>query len=347
MSKYLPSKKFIIFILSIIFALGLIYTPSLLKRDQTRETITSEQNIKNERQKLPDNDTDGDGLKDWEETLYGTDTNNPDTDGDRTNDSIEIKEKRDPLVANTSLNNQEPNDKLTTEIITALKEGVADFETLSTTDRISRELLLQYINTKKAGTELTEAEKNSIIDKAFSYLPEFNFKTYNKKDIRVSSVQNPESLRIYANDIAKIILDNLKTETESIEKIIADTGEIEDEINLNKEIEIIFQRFTPLIEKNKKTTSDLLKINVPEIFSDQHLELLNSFTEIYEKLDLMQKSADDFIVVIILKSQYSQSVDRLAVSLQKITETLIASQITFTSENDFGYQLFNVIMSLP
>ena len=44
-------------------------------------------------------DVDADGLKDWEEALWGTDSNNPDTDGDGTKDGEEVKLDRNPLKA--------------------------------------------------------------------------------------------------------------------------------------------------------------------------------------------------------------------------------------------------------
>ncbi|MDP2593112.1 MAG: hypothetical protein Q8P52_00465 [bacterium] len=50
-------------------------------------------------------DSDSDGLKDWEEELWGTDPFNPDTDGDGTSDGDEIREGRDPRL-------KWPNDKL-------------------------------------------------------------------------------------------------------------------------------------------------------------------------------------------------------------------------------------------
>lgn len=42
-------------------------------------------------------DTDGDGLKDWEETLYSTNPKLVDTDGDSMNDGEEVSSNRDPL----------------------------------------------------------------------------------------------------------------------------------------------------------------------------------------------------------------------------------------------------------
>ncbi|MEK7541563.1 MAG: hypothetical protein AAB533_01815, partial [Patescibacteria group bacterium] len=42
-------------------------------------------------------DQDADGLKDWEEGIFRTDPQNPDTDADGTPDGEEIKQNRDPL----------------------------------------------------------------------------------------------------------------------------------------------------------------------------------------------------------------------------------------------------------
>ena len=39
---------------------------------------------------LVNRDTDGDGLLDWEESLWDTDPNNKDTNGDGVSDSVEI-----------------------------------------------------------------------------------------------------------------------------------------------------------------------------------------------------------------------------------------------------------------
>ena len=41
-------------------------------------------------------DSDLDGLPDWKELILGTDTKNPDTDGDGTNDGDEVKQDRNP-----------------------------------------------------------------------------------------------------------------------------------------------------------------------------------------------------------------------------------------------------------
>jgi len=55
-------------------------------------------------------DSDCDGLTNAEEKLYGTDPNNPDTDGDGYSDGVEVKSGYDPLKP-------APGDKIATEKI--------------------------------------------------------------------------------------------------------------------------------------------------------------------------------------------------------------------------------------
>ncbi|MFY9462646.1 MAG: hypothetical protein WAP52_00475, partial [Candidatus Sungiibacteriota bacterium] len=59
-------------------------------------------------------DSDADGLKDWEEILYHADPHNPDTDGDGAPDGEEVKLGRDPTKPNTAKSPKKPNDYFAT-----------------------------------------------------------------------------------------------------------------------------------------------------------------------------------------------------------------------------------------
>jgi len=63
-------------------------------------------------------DSDNDGLKDWEEALWKTDPQNPDTDGDGTPDGKEVAEGRNPAIPG-------PDDYLPS-VIPPLKNKKAD-----------------------------------------------------------------------------------------------------------------------------------------------------------------------------------------------------------------------------
>ena len=343
MYKYLPSKKFIIILTSIIIALGIIYLFYFLKNKPApiTKTVTS-----TTLRQAMSKDSDNDGLQDWEETLWQTDSKNPDTDGDGTSDGDEIKLNRNPLIPNTAPTNKEPNDKLEQKVIDAREKIIASTSTISinATEMMGRELLTNYLNTKKINTDLSQTEIQSIIQNALYNLPEIKFKTYTDKDIIISTASDNESLRIYTNKIAEIILNNFKIETESVDNIINDAADINTDTNIDGQIEKIFVRFDPLVTKNKKSVDDLLKISVPKVLVNEHLSLLNSFQGIYQSLDTMQKSADDTVILVLVKNSYPDTNQNLVDSLLAMTKKLSSLKVNFKSKNDYGYQLFNVII---
>jgi hypothetical protein len=292
MNKYLPSKKFVFTLISIVLASGIIYTSILYKESKKTNIIPIE----------------------------STEPNLDDTD---------IL----PPVATTT----------TAEIIDPIKTQ-ADFDKLTVTEKMSREILIQYTNNAKTGFLLTDNEIQNIVNRALAYIPKMTFKIYSEKDIITTNNLDYNTLRNYTNTIAKILLDNINTSTETVDSIIADI-DTSDEIKTDEEIRVIFQRFTPLINKNRQTVSDLLKVTVPTVFVPEHLKLTNSVEEIYEKLTLMQKSYNDMAVLVNVKGSYSTSTENLSTALIEMSHKLSVAKVTFSSTNDYGYQLFNVIMA--
>ena len=98
--KYLPSSK--ILILLIVLGLGLAGWFWYFRQNPSPKIAS----VNPEPAGLGylNADADQDGLKDWEEQLWGTDPNNPDTDVDGAPDGEEIKLRRNPARAG-------PNDR--------------------------------------------------------------------------------------------------------------------------------------------------------------------------------------------------------------------------------------------
>jgi hypothetical protein len=80
-------------------------------------------------------DTDGDGLKDWQEAIQGTNPENPDTDGDGINDSAEVDAKSSAIA----------------ELKIGTNELYSKFVPKSLTDNLSKNLLSDYLQVKKQG----------------------------------------------------------------------------------------------------------------------------------------------------------------------------------------------------
>lgn len=348
MYKYLPSKNFIIVLTSIILALLIALSISWLTKNkinhESQNGLGLSATTSAKVAEFMALDTDKDGLKDWEEILYKTDPKLADTDNDGTDDQKELATNRDPLKSNTAPIDQAPNDQIDPEIIAAEVKAEQEYKNLSATDKISRDLFAQYIATKKVGEVMTDEEKMMIIENVLRNFPVIEFKTYVEKDLLVVDNRSNETLRDYSNNLAQIIINNSKVKTETVDSIIEEVSNITNDEQVFEKTQEIFQNFTPLIEKNLVTISTLLKTPVPRILLAEHLSLLNSFQEIYESLGLMQKSAEDIIILAPLLQNYDYSGQKLLASLTAITDKIQSLNIKYSNPLDLGYQLFNVII---
>ncbi len=117
-------------------------------------------------------DTDGDGLKDWEEVLWGTDPNIKDADSKKEKEN-EVNKKSENLTA---------------------------------TDKLARSFFSQYMNIKEVGLQ---NDKESQENLAKSLIPDTNFTQapapYTQNDIKISNTLN---LRDYGNMVGGIFKNN-------------------------------------------------------------------------------------------------------------------------------------------
>ena len=99
---YLPSKKILLLLGGCILIVGAIIFISNFDRVKT---LVAVKQAKSELgtgsvADFVGQDTDGDTIADWEEPLWGTDPNNPDTNGDGVSDGEEVKQKKTALQSN-------------------------------------------------------------------------------------------------------------------------------------------------------------------------------------------------------------------------------------------------------
>lgn len=107
-------------------------------------------------------DSDQDGLSNEEEKLYGTDSNNPDTDGDGYSDGVEVKSGYNPLKP-------APGDKIIQEITSTNLATVATQSTTpSLTEQVSGEIAGMIQNTDKNGEAISLEDINNSVDKVLS-----------------------------------------------------------------------------------------------------------------------------------------------------------------------------------
>ena len=137
-------------------------------------------------------DSDNDGLKDWEETLWKLDPHKADSNGDGVLDVEEVQKRIKEIDTNALKND--------TGDITG-NQYTKDTET----DIISKKLFAEYINLKQSGN----FNENSINDTANRLVEEqLNNKKvtlyYSAKDIKTFPSENKALLKAYGNSFATI-----------------------------------------------------------------------------------------------------------------------------------------------
>ena len=122
--------------------------------------------------KMAEIDSDNDGLKNWEESLWKTGANNPDSDGDGTVDGVEVRSNRDPRIKG-------PNDAL---------EPDKGNTGLTPTEILAEETFTQYIKAQQSGQKLTEEEAGEIINELVrDRKNSISIKTYSEGNLALSN----------------------------------------------------------------------------------------------------------------------------------------------------------------
>ncbi|MFH1461234.1 MAG: hypothetical protein ABIF84_02340, partial [Patescibacteria group bacterium] len=106
MKPQLFSKKIYLFVVILVLLIGITIGGYLVLKSQTSQADLLDQIAQKIKDQEIIDDLDNDGLAGWEENLYKTDPNNPDTDGDGYLDGEEIAAGYDPTKP-------APDDKLT------------------------------------------------------------------------------------------------------------------------------------------------------------------------------------------------------------------------------------------
>ena len=277
MNRFLPSKKLSVFLGVVLVILGCFVlffkyenrkTTYFLNSTNKEEIIKMVSEINQQTLK---NDSDGDGLKDWEEILWKTDPNDPDTDGDGTDDNSEIISNRNPLVAG-------PNDLLSEDItVNVDTQNDSEYnEPLTQTDILSRELFIGYVALKQnnqLGTEQEEQFINDLVIKNLDLNKSLN-KKYNLDDLITTLNKNEEVFLQYADQLKKVagLGNNLKYDLIIIKEATGTKNKkVLEELDLNIEVYEEMQR-------------QLLITEVPIIISSIHLDIINTLKNLVDNV---------------------------------------------------------------
>lgn len=263
-----------------------------------------------------EDDTDGDGLPDWEEIIRKTDPTNPDTDGDRTNDGDEVKENRNPLLAG-------PDDKIETGTgVTADPSDDIRYKSTTLTEKLSENIITNYLGFKQSnqytpevGTELVDAISNDIQKLTQQSSP---YTTLSLKTFSFS----PDNAKIYGNSFASLQEDF----TNNLINIPKEQNSIEYLQNVSKNY----------IEFSK----NLMSIRAPQELASTHVKIANNLYNIGLSIIEINKSEEDPTVALIAVKKFQDIETEQPTLYDKVKQYFEKNDIIFTN-TDTGYILWN------
>ena len=291
MNKWLPSGKLILFFGILTFLVVGLFLVFNNKVKYKSENLNNKDIVKNIFLKQSENDTDKDGLKDWEESLWKTDINNPDTDGDGMSDGDEIKNERNPLIKG-------PNDKLENN---SLKKNFYK-KTDNETSNIGKELIGEYIGLKNSGL-INSSNKEKMIsymieDKISSLENDYkNIKKFSLDDLNIINNENIDILNNYEKNILSI-LDKGK-------KIPNDLAVLEK--SLKEKDKKILDELDKTISSYKIIQKELLNTDTPYIFKEKHLKIINLISDVIFEVKSMKNIFEDPIKTIVNLKPYQEN----------------------------------------
>lgn len=210
-------------------------------------------------QMVTDIDTDHDGLPDWKEKLYGSDINNPDTDGDRTKDGEEIRLGRNPVVPSTAKAGDPPNDKL------------SYFEdpryATSSTDMagLKKEFFARYL--ALGSRNIKETTFRDLIKKVDTkpFVPQHEIISLN-----ISSDNSAAGTKAYVNAFGVVIKKHLNQRMDQSEDSVIQNSLTKDDADTRAELQLYAIAY-------KNFAKDLLVLQVPSALAKAHLLIINGY----------------------------------------------------------------------
>ena len=270
-----------------------------------------------------DIDSDADGLKDWEETLWKLDPKNPDTDENGIPDAEEVKKKIAEINAKGETGDSGKDD-------TDSEPYTTDTET----DILSKKLFAEYINLKQSGNvneEAVIATVNNLVAEEIQNKKDTQY--YFLKDVKTFPSENKSLLKSYGNFFASI---RTKYKNQYLQNPLVKEGGVANLLDPE-----FLQGLVRTSEVYRNMAVELSKIAAPKDFADTHLQILNNYMASSDGLKELSALSTDPVLGMIGTQRHIEAEGKEKNLLSDVAEYLSENGIIF-SGNEAG-NMWNAI----
>lgn len=302
MNKYLPSKKFQ-YLLGSFLVIALLFFAAFKLLSGKNSFFAQRNDVKVQAGNLTINemitkDSDGDGVPDWEEALWGTDPNNKETFG--MPDATYIANKRKALNVNQPADNGTP-----TQTDNFARDFFAAYNAMKTSGQVDDATIKNF--SSALGQKIVDS---SVVDQ------------YSEKDLKLADNDDPQTQADYYASAAGLFAiykeSGLGDELE-IAGGIASTGQGGD-TKSEDQLQKIAGAYQEFAQK-------LLLVPVPKSLVQYHLEIINSANNTGIAVSNMSKMISDPVTGLSGISQYQKYSSDLITSANNLEAFLIKNGI--------------------
>ncbi len=247
---------------------------------------------------LVNKDTDGDGILDWEEPLYGLDPTTKETTPGVPDSSVIKKLKSESEYNLDGADGSYPSPENLTETDKFSQELFSTVATLNQTGG------LDEMTADKISSSLAEHIKNSVPKKI-----------YTLADLKIINSDSNQTIQNYAE-----VLDNVFKKypmdysiNDVLQKFVVDGNNVDTSVLVELD---------PIITQLKKVISEMIKISVPKSLSSLHLDFLNGLERLSENLSDIKLYDSDAIVALGGVSQYKNNSALLESSVKNLADEI-------------------------
>lgn len=310
---------------SVLISAGLIGGAFYLSGDTSPSTATAESTEELLRA-YAKQDTDGDGLHDWQEELYASDPGNPNSLDPVMTDLEAVESGR---VAPRFAAEVEEEDPLAGEEVPGI---AAAPDTL--TDRFARDFFSDYL-TSGAGSVPTEDDLISFVDGWIEQLAYENTPTNGYTSSLVTTVPGtPEAYKAYAAQVESALRSAETNLPQTELDYFADTVHKSDVSALPK--------LRTISAAYKKSAATIALIPVPTEAASAHLTMVNALSRLSVIVQEMAEFQHDPLLAFVGISSYETTMRAFVGALAAYDVPLAASGAVFGKE-DAGYAFYALV----
>ncbi|XKT75292.1 MAG: hypothetical protein ACJKSS_00680 [Patescibacteria group bacterium UBA2103] len=254
------------------------------------------------REQVIEKDTDGDGLLDWEETLWGTDPFVVDTDGDGILDGEFVASRK--------------QDKAPEEII--------EFEDLNFTSQFSRTFFAEYLRFQSDG-ELSEGEKNVLISRLMNSIDIDLPLAFSPNQFATTGTSDAEVLEYFRS----IVIYFQKATPEGAEE-----GELKLlEEALTNDDPALFETIEDIAFGYARLANTLAQMEVPKTLTAHHAALVTATNRLSTLSYIFANTQNDALQSIAALPEYEEEVKRFTTAITAIHNE-VSSREAIANDND-------------